>query len=175
MKNQEKFEADVCEHCGQTTNYHLRLDRGSAHFMIALASAVKRLGRNRVHLQKEMEGKPEDFDGYQAMLSAGYMTSRMEGNSSRPRRHGLIAHAVRSDGTSHAGEYLITRKGAAFLHGEPIELTAVVSKTTGHQTGYWEPDGFGVIKEILKKEPYWWGELTKMHVSEDSDQISFLD
>ncbi len=146
-----QFKKTICDHCHQSVDYTLTLDAGTAHFMLALANAVRRLGRNRVHIQKEMEGRPEEFDSYNGMLREGYMTSRMEGNSSRPRFHGLIAK------TENRGEYLITRKGAAFLRGVPVPRTAIVSKVTGHNVGYVEDAGEATISQVLVKEPYWWG------------------
>ncbi len=162
MKSTQKFTPGKCDHCTQTTNYLLRLDAGTAHIMIAMANAVRRLGRNRVHLQKEMEGRPDEFPTYQQMIREGYMTSRMEGNASRPRYHGLIASGDKP------GEYLITKKGAAFLRGLPVMRSAIVSKVTGHNAGYWEPDGEATIKEILKEEPYWWGGFESISLPVES-------
>ncbi len=159
MKNH--YEKTVCDHCKQTVDYTLTLDAGSAHIMIAMANAIRRLGRNKVHLQKEMEGRPGEFNSYHHMLASGFMTSRMEGNSSRPRYHGLIAK------TDRAGEYVITRKGAAFLRSVPVWRTAIVSKVTGHNIGYFEPDGQATINQILGKEPYWWGAFDSAELPSD--------
>lgn len=149
MKN-VRFDPEMCTCCGQTKNYALPLDRGSALFMIALANAVRRLNRNKVHLAHEMltDGKHD--------ISEGYMNMRMMGNAARPRYHGLIAF-VNAKGT---GEYLITRKGAKFLHGMLVERTAIIDKSTGHNAGYWSEGGEITIGELLKSEqPMWEGAL----------------
>lgn len=128
----DKYEPHVCGECSQTKDYALPMDPGGALIVLAVANAVKRLERNRVHLQKEMECDPKDFGGIIAAARAGFMSSRMEGNASRPRYHGLIAHVEEG-----SGEYLITRKGAAFLKGASIARVAIIDKVHHHNVGYW--------------------------------------
>lgn len=163
----EKYVPEVCEHCGQTCTYALTIDVGTAHFVLALANAVRHFGRNNVHVQKEMERDPNEFASYDMMVKSGHMTSRMQGNASRPRFHGLIAHGA------NRGEYLITRKGAAFLRGVPVPRTAIVSKVNGHNIGYFIPDAFVTIKEVMKNEPYWWGEFESAALPETESDLWF--
>lgn len=151
--SKNKFKPDVCGHCTQTKNYVLVLDRGTALFLLAMSHGVARLGRNNVHLQRELEASLKDFDSLKAMIEAGYMYSAMVRNAPRARYHGLIAFVARAGGT---GEYLLTKKGAAFLHGARVPRIAVIDKVAGHNAGYWDPEGDTVSIFELLKEPSTW-------------------
>jgi len=155
MKN-AAFVPDVCPHCTQTTNYEMTLDRGTALIVLAIANAVRRLGRNRVHVADEMLAQHDGGRSFAEMVGAGYMTPKMYTNVSRARRHGLVAFAEGRGG----GEYLLTRKGAAFLRGELVPRMAVVSKVTGHNSGYWPEGGTVRVGELLKRDaPMWAGAI----------------
>lgn len=149
-----KFKAQVCECCGQTKDYALPLSRGLAMATIAIFNAIQRLERNRVHVGHEMVRPISDFGdkktAYRTMVSEGYMTFRMEGNLSFLHRHGIVASA------QDAGEWLLTPKGGKFLRGEEVPKVAIVSKVTGHQTGYWAEGGMTTIGELLKASTPWW-------------------
>ena len=145
-----KFTPHVCNGCGQTTEYPLALDRGTAEIVIAIAAAIRRKGINVVHPTKEMEvsGAAPDF-------RSGWLNSNQIGNISRAHRHGLVA-AV--EGKGNAGNWLLTPKGAKFLKGARIPRYALVSKVTGHQEGYINPGTLTVtIGELLRKEEHWDG------------------
>jgi len=150
-KNRIKFKADVCSHCTQTTNYDLALDRGSALIVLALYNAVQRLGRNKVHVGNEMVRPAKDFPTYRDMVAGGWMTFKMEGNLSRPRRYGLIAQG------EEGGTWLITQKGAKFLRGERIARVAVISKVTGHKSHYLDEAQDNItFGECMRREtPFW--------------------
>lgn len=153
MSLHPKFKSKVCITCNQTENYLLALDRGTALFLLAMSHAVRRLGRNKVHLQKELEASLKEFGSVKEMVEAGYMYSAMVRNAPRARYHGLIAFVEREGGT---GEYLITRKGAAFLHGTPAPRCAVINKTTKHNAGYWnEQHDTTTIFALLKESSTW--------------------
>lgn len=148
-----KFKADVCVDCTQTKNYLLCLDKGAALILLGIANAVDRLGRNRVHLQKEVEGNVKDFGSITEMINKGYLTSVMVGNATRARYHGLIAFVERDGGT---GEYLLTKKGAAFLRGARVPRAAIIDKVAGHNAGYWDPENDTVtIFQLLKESKTW--------------------
>ena len=158
----KKFVPDVCPHCTQTTNYDLALDRGSALIVLAVYNAVRRLDRNRIHVGNEMVRPATDFPSYRDMVAGGWMTFKMEGNMSRPGRHGLITKAT------DTGEWLITPKGARFLRGEAVPRVAIVDKTTGHKAYYLNEDTDRVtFSDLMKREvPFW--DVSR------NDRIDFL-
>lgn len=124
------YTPPVCSHCGQETEYVLAIDNGTAHIVKQIAKFIGRKGINAVHPRKEMEGT--------------YLTSNQVGNLTRARIHGLIA---RVDG--NPGNYLLTRKGSKFLHGEAIAKYAIVKKSISgarsHNEGYFMPDEHQVV------------------------------
>jgi hypothetical protein len=145
-----KHVPHVCEACSQTTTYAMALDRGTAHIVLAVFNAVRRLDRNRVHIDKEMVALKHDWPSYQEMIEGGCMTSSMQHNVPRARYHGLIAFADRG-----SGEYLLTPKGAAFLRGEPVPKVVIVDKAKKKNAGYFEPEGIVTWAQLVRKEPYW--------------------
>lgn len=155
MKNKKlpKFISKSCTSCGQSVDYDLSLDRGSALIVLAIYNAVRIKGENRVHLTNEMECRAEDFGSYREMISEGKMTSNMADNVLRAKYHGLVAQV---DGGGR-GEYLITPKGARFLRGERLPRVAVIDKTTHSKKAYWnEAEDTVTFGELLKKEtPFW--------------------
>lgn len=150
-----KYTPTMCDHCGQTQDYLINLDKGSALIVMALAYAVKRLDRNKIHLAKEMEiATPDivrDFGDLWSAIRAGYMSARMTDNILRPKYFGLVAQC---DGGGK-GEYLLTPRGARFLKGDPIEAAAVIDKRTHSKRMYWEPSGSTTIHELLAGGQMW--------------------
>jgi hypothetical protein len=135
------YQPEKCDHCGQTKTYLLGIDRGSVEIVKQVARAIGQKGINCVHVNKELVGK--------------YLTPIQMTNMSRPRSHGLIAH-VRGEGMK--GNYLLTRKGAAFLRGERIPKYAIMSKTENRQIGYFEPETETIaITDFNGSEDYWEG------------------
>lgn len=149
-----RYKASVCECCSQTKDYALPLSRGLAMATIAIYNAIERLGRNRIHIGNEMVAPIEDFGdkktAYQRMVSEGFMTFKMEGNLSFLHRHGIVASG------DQPGEWILTKKGGAFLRGDQVPRVAIVSKVTGHQNGYWMEGGMTTINELLKTNEPWW-------------------
>lgn len=136
----------------------MSLDRGTAMIVLALANAVSRIGRNSVHMRDEMEMDVENFPTYEIMIQGGFLTSKMIGNVSRARYHGLIAFVERSSGV-----YLLTPKGADFIHGKDVYKTAIIDKVHGKNAGYYEPDGYVNINQLLRKETEMWsGNLQRL-------------
>lgn len=119
------YQKNVCHECGQTTDYLMRLDKGSTLILIAVVQAMKRLGKPRVHLHKDMaHTNPSEFGGYVGMVKAGYLTLRMICNATKACNFGLISAADSS------GRYNVTERGMAFLRGEPIESWVIIDKAT---------------------------------------------
>lgn len=129
-----KYEPEKCECCGQTTTYILAIDRGTVEIVKKIALFIGNKGINAVHPRKELEGKG--------------LSSNQVGNLSRPRFHGLIAKVK-----GNAGNYLLTRKGAKFLRGEPIPKFAIISKAEGKQIGYFDPEN-----EVCNVDEFFGGE-----------------
>lgn len=151
----EKWKSPVCEHCRQTTQYTLTLNRGAAEILVAMATAVYLKKRNEIHLVREMEIMAKDWN-IQKAIDAGVITSNHSSNAGLPRAHGLIA---RIDGKE--GFYCLTRKGGTFLRGEPVPKIAIMAKSTAddesHQIGYLEPDHLKTtIRELLAEGARWW-------------------
>lgn len=139
-----KFEPHICEACNQTTEYILPIDRGTVDILRAISVAIGRKGINAIHPRKEIEREKSDIEN-------GFLNSNQVGNLSRPRFHGLIASL---DGA--AGNYCLTRKGAKFLRGEPVPRYAIISKSEGHQKGYFHPDELVcTINDFKNPDEYW--------------------
>lgn len=136
-----EYQNEVCECCGQTMTYILAIDRGTVNIVKKIARAIGDKGINAVHLSKEC-------------LAKGYLTHHEVGNISRPRFHGLVAKVK-----GETGNYLLTKKGAAFLRGEAIPRFAIISKAEHHQIGYHEGETERcTVHDFTKKgEPYWVG------------------
>lgn len=142
----EKYQPKTCTTCNQTTTYLLGLDRGSVDILLNLLKGISAKGVNKIHPTREL-----DLSGKKKWHAT---------NLSRPRFHGLIAKVK-----DEKGYYCLTRKAGKFLRGEAIPQYAVISKTEGHQIGYWEADRCQItLKEILKTDeiPYWEGDERKM-------------
>lgn len=147
----EKFKAKVCSCCGQTEEYIISLDAGAADIVMAIAAAIRKKGENKISPRNEMEISKKQMNemGYNLMVKEGYLTSNMVGNLSKARSHGLIARV-------ESGSYCLTTKGADFLKGAPVPRHAIISKTTGHNIGYWHEFYEKVtIKELMKSGCYW--------------------
>lgn len=151
-KKRKAYQPTVCAHCGQSTDYDVSLDRGTALIVLALYNAVRRIGRNDVHLRDDMEVSIGTFAGMLAMVNAGYMTSTMVHNVPRARYHGLIAWVEK--GTNR---FLITPKGRDFLLGKSVPRTAVIDKVTHTKKAYLDPDTDVVtFSELMDPAvPFW--------------------
>lgn len=150
----EKYTPERCDNprCGQTITYLLALDRGTADIMKAFSIAVWKKGANVIHPRKEMEIAGRGVT-YEEAVREGHLTSNQVGNLSRAHRHGLIAKVK-----GLPGNWLLTSKGAKFLHGEPVPKFAIISKATGHQIGYWDQERYQVtIKDFRPDHEYWEG------------------
>jgi hypothetical protein len=139
----QQFTPEVCECCGQDTSYELGLDKGTALIVYQIAKFIRMKGINIVHPRKEMEGV--------------YLTSNQVGNLSRARFHGLIASV-----DDNAGNYLLTKKGGAFLRGEVVPKIAIVKKATAKlpamNIGYHLPDEIKTtFRGLVAEKEYWTG------------------
>lgn len=131
------YTPETCAHCTQTTTYVLGIDRGTVNIVKQIARFIGKKGINAVHPRKEMEGV--------------YLTSNEVGNLTRPRAHGLIAKIK-----GNAGNYCLTSKGAAFLHGAEIPRYAIRSKSLRKTLGYVE--GYNVtVYEFNASDDKWEG------------------
>jgi len=151
-KTQKTFKPTICECCKQTTDYELKLDKGTAIILIAIVNAIRLKNENRIHLRNEMECKRSDFKDYYEMALAGKMTSKMIDNILRAKYHGLVAQA---DGGGK-GEYILTSKGSKFLLGEPVIRSCIVDKASHTKKCYWNEDDKVTIGELLKTQRRFW-------------------
>ena len=156
---------DICPQCKQSCTYIVGLDKGSIEIMKAFARYIQIKGVNMVHPRNEMENV--------------YISSNHVGNLSRPRMHGLIAH-YKENGHKKAGCYLLTKKGADFLRGASIPRYAIISKTVGHQVGYFAEDVLTCTINDFREndgEPRWEGfnvEILENGTVEAVPQASLL-
>ena len=74
MSTKEKFEAERCECCTQTTQVLYPVDAGTADIVKAVAVAVGIKGINMIHLRKELEVDAKEWS-YSRMLNEGALTS----------------------------------------------------------------------------------------------------
>ena len=149
----EKYKAEICPCCEQSTTYLLGLDKGSVEILLDILKYISVKGVNEIHPKKETDWATKKDKTW-------FLT-----NLSRPRFHGLIAYK-----NDKKGFYCLTRKAGQFLRGKSIPQFAIISKTTGHQIGYWkELEHQITLKEVLKTDelPYWEANENRM--------IEFLD
>ena len=148
-----RFKPELCASCGQTTEYPIRLDKGTAYIVIAIANAVRLKNKNRVHLRNEMLVKRGEYPSTRDVAIAGKMTATMIDNVLRAKYHGLVAQ-IDGGGT---GEYLLTPKGARFLRGEAVPALAAIDKTK-HVKKYYidEETDWTTIGRILRGDTNFW-------------------
>lgn len=165
-KNVYNFKPDVCIACGQAKTYALPIDWGTALIVKAVAAAVRRKGINVIHPTKEMEVPGKEWS-YERAVREGVLTSMQIGNFTRARVHGLIARYKKEP-----GNWVLTKKGAAFLRGHLVPRLAVIEKTRkgttdgggsrSHKQAYFKPDEITcTIHEIRSRRkkgyPTWEG------------------
>ena len=135
-KEKLNFEKDICECCGQSTNYIVGIDKGTAVIMKKIARAIKEKGINCVHLAKENVLEHNELC-----------------NIIRPRYHGLVAHAK-----GETGNFVLTQKGFNFLAGHTIPKYAVVNKKGKFIEQYFKPEEYLVrINDFNNEDDYWEG------------------
>jgi len=145
------YEKTVCHECGQTTDYLMNLDKGSAMIVVAIYQAQKRLDKSRVHLVKEMAcTSPAEYGGYYGMVKAGYLTMRMIGNATKPANFGLISNA------DNSGRYNVTEEGIEFLRGNPVDKSIIIDKSTHRKKGDYELSRKTTIKKLMRAIEVFW-------------------
>lgn len=170
MSEQKKFEPPVCGHCGQTTQYEMRIDRGSALIVLAVGNAVRAKDKNLVHLLGESVQSPKEggYETWREMVADGRMTFRMVCNASRPVRFGLIRPVKQG-----SGEYFLTPRGAQFLQGKPVPRRAVIDKKTHHKLYYRIEEDVVTIGELLGKDAdFWDGQQARFEKNETMERIA---
>lgn len=139
MENKDKFIPEHCDGCGQSTEYKLGLDRGSAKIVLAIMEIMARKDVNEIHPARELALRRDEV---------WFLT-----NLSRPRFHGLIAYIEEKQ-----GYYCLTRKAGEFLRDREIWKYAVIDKTTGHKKRYWEAGGTTSLSKLMKESYTWSGD-----------------
>lgn len=135
-------EKQKCHACGQTIDYVLDMDRGSCSILKELAKFIRAKGINAVHPNKEMVKIPNPI-----------LSARQLDNIVRLKFHGLVAHL---DG--ERGNYALTRKGLAFLNGEPIPKSVTIKKKAEGERAHvvLRSDKLVTIADIDKEWGPWW-------------------
>lgn len=154
MANKYNFEPEICNSCGQAETYLLPIDWGTSLIVKAVAAAIRRKGINLIHPTKEMEVPAAEWS-YRRAIDEGVLCSTQIGNFTRARVHGLIARHH-----DEPGNWLLTRKGAAFLRGERVPSLAVIRKTTkteegrSHKDEYYQPEKYTCTVYDFAKQKY---------------------
>ena len=129
-----QFKPRKCECCGQSMEYILGLDKGTAHIVKQFARFISEKGINIANPNHELKNT--------------WLTDVEVGNITRATAHGLLA---RVDGDT--GNYALTNKGQDFLRGSVVPKYAIMSKVDKRQIGYLEE--YTVTVHELDK--YWEG------------------
>lgn len=132
-------EVERCPHCGaKMAAYWHKLTPGILSALVKMRGGIARTQVNRINTEKDLVG------------SAYEMTTWERSNLTKLRFHGLIAK-YKEDDKHIAGEWLITKRGFAFLRGEEAIPKSV--KTYRNQVVDHDPE---LIKvgDVLKVVPY---------------------
>lgn len=149
----EKTKIERCPHCGASMrkNWYF-LTQGHAHALMKIYAVVLEKKENRVNVPKEVKLDKVEYTVYQKL-----------------HMHGLTAK-VRENGANKKGWYLITSRGAKFLHGEiaiPEAVQSFRDRIVGHA------ENFITIKDLLQSVPYWGDyENIQYEVAEQEDLIA---
>lgn len=99
-----KKEVEHCDYCGaKITEYKVPLTKGIAKALIKLRRLEVELGKSIVWLEHDDK------------FSENMLTANERRNMSRLRFLGLARYTE-----PHSGKWFITRRGYAFLRGEPV-------------------------------------------------------
>lgn len=153
-KTSTKYQEHHCSECNQTTDYASKLNKGMATFLLTFARAVTIKGENRIRLTEIMvDPKTPEWASATKRAAEGKITQPQYNNFSHLCRHGFIVIV-------ETGVFVLTKKGAAFLRGKPVEKAAIVDKRTHSNVGYVaDADGSVLmtdIWEVMKSKDGWW-------------------
>jgi hypothetical protein len=142
-----------CPYCGHTLEPRKEsLSLGLVQTLEKFALAVFMSQKNDIHLQKDMN-----------------LTKNQYNNAQKLRYFGLIAK-VRVAGQVNSGRWLLTRRGASFLRGEPIHKWVkvynnhLVARSAEKVT----------IKDMLDHDVYWNEKLDYLIPKTEGNQTMLI-
>lgn len=132
-------EENICPHCGAKMQaYWHKLTPGLVGALVKLRAGVDKSKVNHINPDKDLDGTPHE------------LKKNERSNLSKLRFHGLIAK-YKEGGERIQGEWLITRRGFAFLRGEE----AVPSKVKTYRNKVVDHDPRLItISEVFGEVPY---------------------
>ena len=141
-----------CPYCGASMRKNwYELTAGHANALIKIYLRVIEKGENKVNVPKEVHMDKVEYTVYQKL-----------------HMFALIAK-VKENGRNKKGWYVVTNRGAKFVHGDVAIPDAVQSfrdRIVGHSENYI------TIKDVLKSSPYWGDyENIKYEIAENEDLI----
>lgn len=143
----------TCKYCGHKLEPRKEsLSRGLVDTLVKFYEAVWKCGRNDIHLQKDM-----------------YLTKNQYNNFSKLRYFGLVAK-VKVAGQTNSGRWLLTRRGALFLKGEPVHKWVkvynnhLVARSAEEIT----------IKDMLDYDIYWNEKTDYLFPKDDAVQAMLI-
>lgn len=135
----EPSEEDVCPHCGAKMQaYWHKLTPGLVSALVKLRAGIDKSKVNHINPDKDLDGTPHE------------LKKSERSNLSKLRVHGLIAK-YKEAGQHIKGEWLITRRGFAFLRGEeavPSRVKTYRNKVVDHEERHI------FISEVFGSIPY---------------------
>lgn len=132
-------EIEYCPHCGaKMQSYWHRLTPGIVKALVKMRAGIAKSGVNHINPAKDLDGT--DLE----------LTKNERGNLSKLRFHALIAKYSENH-KRQQGEWLITRRGFAFLRGEesvPRRVKTYRNRVVDHD------EVLVTIADILHDVPY---------------------
>lgn len=145
----ERFPVEGCSHCRKFHRiYKERLNPGLVVALRRFALAVEERNVNCIHPRRDLAGTPYD------------LSHEGHSNFQKLRLHGLVVQCdkdyvrrLRPDAPRNkqgkpmlSGYWLITRRGGAFLRGEPIAHSVIVLH--GHPIATYPQDGTTTMRDF---------------------------
>lgn len=132
-------EIEYCPHCGAKMQaYWHRLTPGLVNTLVKMRAGIAKTGVNHINPGSDLDGTPLE------------LTKNERSNLSKLRFHALIAK-YGEHGDRVQGEWLITRRGFAFLRGEeavPSRVKTYRNKVVDHD------ERLVNIGEVIREVPY---------------------
>lgn len=135
----EPEQDELCPHCGAKMKaYWHRLTPGIVKALVKMRAGIAKTQVNKINPSVDLDGTDHE------------MTKNERSNLSKLRFHALIAK-VNEDGERQQGEWLITKRGFAFLRGEeavPMRVKTYRNKVVDHD------ERLVTIGDVIGSTPY---------------------
>jgi len=127
-------EIKFCEHCGaKLTGRWESLSAGLGNVLIMFAKEVKNIGKNCIHLQKDLKLTKNQYNNFQKL-----------------QYFGMVAK-IKDETKIKSGYWFLTKKAIDFLQGEKISKKVYVNRKKVTMIG----EKLTTITEVLGSIPYW--------------------